>query len=89
MKPIIIKTQDGININITVKELEEIIDTIYEQGVNDGKLQEKALKNTQYIVPLNPTKPYNPNDWITTCDTEQNIYTPDSKTTRPTVKFEK
>lgn len=50
MKPIIIKTQDGINVNTTVKELEEIINTIYEQGVEDGKTQERALKNTQFIT---------------------------------------
>lgn len=81
MKPIIIKTQDGINVFTTVKELEENIQIIYEQGVEDGKLQERASKNTQSIVYRDSSK----TDWckVTSCD----AISMDAKKQKPTVEY--
>lgn len=85
MKPIIIVTQEKDKITLTEEELKKYILEAYEQGVEDGK----ALSPIKYIPYEKPYRQIDPNDWKVTCDTEQTIYTSDSKTIKPIVKFEK
>lgn len=81
MTPIIIKTTDGIHPDITLAELNEIIERVSKEAFDDG--YKEAQKNKGYTLWYPPVyNPpvihwddfvYRPNPYEITCDTNSNI----------------
>lgn len=80
MTPIIIKTADGINPDITLAELNEIIERVSRESFDDGYRQGQRNNYTLWYPPVyNPPVihwddfVYHPNNpYEITCDTNSN-----------------